>query len=175
MHTHTHTHKLLLTYSTASTSIMARMSMVRISRTTSTRRSRTTSACARGAGRDEAHVRIKLATGDEGRARGGAGRRWSRWRGRCAQVARTSKGRPRAPVGWRGKAGACAWSRGQSWRWRGRGSTTTTGGAVDPNQIWARVRMTAADPGLGVVHRRERRESGRRQRRREIGEARGGG
>ena len=31
---------------------------------------------------------------------------------------------------------------------------------VDPNQIWARARMMAADPGLDAVHEWERREPG---------------
>ena len=47
--------------------------------------------------------------------------------------------------------------------------------AVDPNQIWARARMMVADPGLGTTHEWERREPGRWQRWREMGEARGGG
>ena len=46
--------------------------------------------------------------------------------------------------------------------------------AVDPNQIWARARMMAVDPGLGAVHEWERRELGRWRRWREAGEARGG-
>jgi len=47
--------------------------------------------------------------------------------------------------------------------------------AVDPNQIWARARMMAVDPGLGAAHEWERREPGRWRRWRETGEARGGG
>ena len=43
---------------------------------------------------------------------------------------------------------------------------------VDPNQIWARARMMAADPGLGTTHEWERREPGRWRRWREM--ARGG-
>ena len=45
--------------------------------------------------------------------------------------------------------------------------------AVDPNQIWARARMMAADPGLGATHEWERREPGRWRRWREM--VRGGG
>ena len=47
-------------------------------------------------------------------------------------------------------------------------------GVADPNQIWVRARMMAMDLGLGAVHERERRKPGRQQRRREMGEARGG-
>jgi hypothetical protein len=167
MHTHTHTHTPLLTYSIASTSMTARMSMTRRSRTnTSMRRSRMMSACARGAGQDEARMHLELAAGDDGRARG------------HRQVDEA-----RALAGWRCEGASGLTRRGRRVRvepgiklamMRTRINDGNEG-AADPNQIWVRARTTTTDSVLGAMHRRERRELGHWRRRWEMGEVRGGG